>query len=153
MKQITFEIDGALVGKGRPRFTRSGHAYTPTQTALYERKVRKAYQAAGGIMFDDLVHVEFEAVYGIQKSATKSQKAARLNGEEIAVKKPDIDNIEKILYDSLTGLAWHDDTQVVSVRAIKGRYEDKPRLICRIREITPEQVTEMHGYLFGDNDD
>ena len=99
-------------------------------------------------MFDGAVHVEFEAIYGVQKSATKKQRTERLNGEELAIKKPDIDNITKILLDALNGLAWKDDTQVVSIRAIKGRYETEPRLICRIIETNPKTIQNTHSFLF-----
>ena len=35
------------------------------------------------------------------------------------VKKPDIDNCEKLTYDGLNQLAWPDDAQIVSCRHIK----------------------------------
>lgn len=149
MTRIKFEIADEIVGKGRPRFTREGHTYTPTQTMLYERKVRKAYQDADGIMFDGAVYVEIEAIFGVQKSASKKQREARLRGDEIAIKKPDIDNITKIVLDALNGLAWKDDTQVVSLRVIKGRYEEKPRLLCRISDTNPQILQTAHNLMFG----
>ena len=39
---ITFVIDAPPYGKGRPRFARNGHAYTPEKTAKYERLVQWA---------------------------------------------------------------------------------------------------------------
>ena len=38
--RIQFTVPGVPVGKGRPRFTRGGHAYTPEKTAAFEEKVR-----------------------------------------------------------------------------------------------------------------
>jgi len=35
------------------------------------------------------------------------------------VVKPDVDNLVKLTMDALTGIAWDDDTQVVSVHAHK----------------------------------
>lgn len=35
------------------------------------------------------------------------------------VKKPDIDNLVKGLFDSLNGLAWNDDAQVIEVKSRK----------------------------------
>ena len=148
VKEFVFEIPGEVVGKGRPKFTRSGKPYTPMRTRLYEKKIRRAFIESGGTMFEGAVHVDFEAVTGVQASASKAAKTRRLLGAELAIKKPDIDNIEKALYDSLTGLAWKDDTQVVSVRSIKGRYEETPRLIVRIRETTPEEIDEIHSWLW-----
>lgn len=34
---IQFAIMGEPQGKGRPRFARSGHTYTPEKTAAYEK--------------------------------------------------------------------------------------------------------------------
>ena len=36
----TFIIDGEAVAKGRPRFTRRGHTYTPKKTADYEKHIK-----------------------------------------------------------------------------------------------------------------
>ena len=41
-KSITFEVVGEPKGKGRPRFTRSGHTYTPQATKDYERHISQA---------------------------------------------------------------------------------------------------------------
>ena len=44
MTYIEFTVDGEPVGKGRPRFTRSGHAYTPEKTADYEQLVKLSFR-------------------------------------------------------------------------------------------------------------
>lgn len=144
MKEIVFEVPGKVIGKARPRFTTHGQPYTPARTRMYERAIRKAYLEAGGTQMSGPVHVDFEATTAIQRSATKAQRKKRLDGEEVSLTKPDIDNIEKILLDAM----FEDDVQVVSVRAIKGRYEEEPRLIVRVREITPEEVKEIHDWLW-----
>ena len=38
---------------------------------------------------------------------------------EADVYKPDVDNICKLILDALNGVAWHDDTQVISIEAFK----------------------------------
>ena len=45
---VCFTVPGKPQGKGRPRFTRSGHTYTPDRTAAYEERVKLAYRQAGG---------------------------------------------------------------------------------------------------------
>lgn len=37
--KIEFTVPGAPVGKGRPRFMKNGHTYTPQKTRDYEGKV------------------------------------------------------------------------------------------------------------------
>lgn len=150
MRQIVFELPGKVVGKARPRFSPDGHAYTPVTTRSYERKIVQAYRQAGGMKMDGALHVDIETVYGIQKSATKAERMRRLIGDEIAMKKPDIDNVEKIVLDALNGVAYEDDTQIVSVRSIKGRYEEEPRLIVRVREMETHEVVEIHDWMWGD---
>ena len=150
MKQIKFEVPGKVIGKARPRHTRSGQTYTPAHTRLYERAIKKAFLDAGGSKLSGAVHVDFEAITGIQASATKAQRKRRMEGSELALMKPDLDNIEKALLDALNGAGYDDDVCVVSVRKIKGRYESEPRLIVRVREITPEEVNEIHSWMWGD---
>jgi Holliday junction resolvase RusA-like endonuclease len=72
-------------------------------------------------------------------------------GGELSLKKPDIDNIEKIVLDALNGVAYADDANVVSVRAIKGRYESTPRLIVRVREVEPSELLAMHSFMWADH--
>ena len=150
MRSVVFEVQGKVIGKARPRVTRVGHAYTPATTRLYEKAIRDAFLAAGGSKISGYVHVDFEATTKLQASATKAQKAMRLEGKELATSKPDIDNIEKALLDAISrGVAFDDDVQVVSVRKIKGRYETEPRLIVRVREITADEVAEIHSWMWG----
>lgn len=149
MKSIRFEVDGKVVGKARPRITRAGRAYTPASTRMYEGKIRDAFIAAGGDKLSGTLHVDFEAVTGIQSSATRRETARRLSGQELSTARPDIDNIEKVVLDALNGVAYKDDASVVSIRAIKGRYEETPRLIVRVREIDPEEIAEIHGWMWG----
>jgi Holliday junction resolvase RusA-like endonuclease len=48
-------------------------------------------------------------------------------GTERPTKKPDIDNIEKIIFDALNGIAYNDDSQIVSCWADKF-YSTVPRV-------------------------
>ena len=53
------------------------------------------------------------------------------------VSKPDVDKLIRCVLDSLTGVVWHDDSQVIEVKANK-RYEDidrGPGLSVWIREV------------------
>ena len=41
MKEVEFVVYGRPKGKGRPRFTMDGHAYTPQTTRMYEKEIGK----------------------------------------------------------------------------------------------------------------
>lgn len=73
---------------------------------------------------------------------SKKKRAAMLAGEILPTKKPDYDNIEKIISDALNGVAFYDDAQIVSSGLIKV-YGEIPRVEVEIRavkRITPEEV-------------
>ena len=53
------------------------------------------------------------------KSTSKKRTALMLDGKELPLKKPDIDNIVKVVADALNGVAYHDDTQIIMVVAKK----------------------------------
>ena len=57
-----------------------------------------------------------------------------IKGEILPTKKPDIDNIMKVVLDALNGVAYFDDKQVCKVNFIK-MYSEEPRLKILIRKI------------------
>lgn len=131
-----FRVLGEPKGKGRPRSDGS-HMYTPKQTREYEKKVREAYKiACGSFCFPKGVPiaVNIKAFMKIPKSASKKQRKAMLAGEILPTKKPDRDNIDKIIMDALNGVAFYDDAQVVAGGVLK-LYGLVPRVEVQIRAI------------------
>lgn len=127
-KKISFIIPGNPKGKGRPRMTRSGHTYTPKDTAQYENLVKLAFEAAKPqrfIPFEGPVKAIIEAGYEIPKSWSKKKRELALEGIEEPTKKPDLDNIAKSILDSLNGIAYRDDSQVTKLE-IRKRYTLNP---------------------------
>ena len=125
-----FVIEGEPRGKERARTVRQGgriHSYTPKRTAIYEAQVRHMYEEAGGVMYETApVAIDIEAYYGVPKSKTAEAKR-RLLTEDKPTKKPDVDNIAKIICDGLNGTAYKDDKQVVSLKVTKRwAKDDKP---------------------------
>jgi Holliday junction resolvase RusA-like endonuclease len=128
--RIECTIPGEPVGKGRPRFTRGGHTFTPEKTRCYEQQVALLYRlAAGGFKFQRHipVTVEIRAYYAIPRSDSVRQRSRKLSGDVLPCKKPDADNVVKIILDALNGLAYEDDAQVVELW-IKKEYAEKPRV-------------------------
>ena len=132
-----FEIEGKPVGKGRPRFRRIGNfvqTYTPTATADYEKLVRLRFQNAGGVITEKPVRVEITAFFAPPKSARKKQKAEMLANLILPMKKPDADNIAKIILDALNKIAYKDDSQVIEL-SVKKLYSEVARVSVHIEEI------------------
>ena len=48
-------------------------------------------------------------------------------------KKPDLDNIAKAVLDSLNGIAYKDDSQIVSM-VVSKKYSNRPRVEITLKE-------------------
>lgn len=83
---------------------RTGQVYTPASTKEYESKIRQAFLKQGGESFGDApVMIEIEALYPMPKSWSKKDRAA-LDGT-FCDRLPDIDNLAKVVLDSIQGCA------------------------------------------------
>jgi Holliday junction resolvase RusA-like endonuclease len=120
MKQVIFTIKGEPRGKGRPRFTKTGRVYTPSETAQYESLVGLSYRnSARGYKFTSPVRVTIKAFHKPPKGKSKKVTEDMLNGRILPTKKPDVDNIATIILDGLNKVAWDDDTQVIEMMVTK----------------------------------
>ena len=126
-------IYGEPVPKGRPRMTRSGRTYTPAKTRAYENAIRDAWKTQSCEKLDGALKVRVEAYMSIPISKSKSTKMAMLEGRIKYTKRPDLDNIIKVL-DALNGCAFDDDAQIVEIEAHK-MYSDRPRLVIHIERL------------------
>jgi Holliday junction resolvase RusA-like endonuclease len=137
---LTFTIPGNPVGKGRARVSRRGgfaRLYTPEKTANYESLVAMAGQQAmaGRPVIEGAVTVNMRIAVQIPASWSKKKQAAALAGQVYPTTKPDIDNVEKAIFDGLNGVVWKDDVQVVSVVKSKW-YGDVPGVEVSITPIS-----------------
>ena len=71
------------------------------------------------------------AYYKIPDRTSKKKLEQMVSGQIRPIKKPDTDNIIKIIADSLNGLAYKDDSRIVSVVCTK-YYGTIPRVVVRI---------------------
>ena len=89
---------------------------------LYENFIKDRYlQMAKGAFLEreKPVTLRIIARYLPPKSVSKKRKLDMLEGRELPLKKPDMDNIVKVVADALNGVAYHDDTQIALVQAKK----------------------------------
>ncbi|OYR95100.1 RusA family crossover junction endodeoxyribonuclease [Lactobacillus taiwanensis] len=146
--RVEFTIEGPPVGKARPRVTRTV-TYTPAKTARYEDLVRyTAINSFKGVFDkDEPLDVKIIAYFEIPKSWSKKRKALCLSGIELPTKKPDIDNISKIIMDGMNPKTkrnkqlhkmvevmrgiYHDDKQVTTL-LVKKRYSERPRVEVKV---------------------
>lgn len=140
IRQIKFSVPGQPFGKQRPKFSRAGNyakTYTPKETVSYENLVKLMFQQeAKGHMFKDgdMLDVRIIAYYEIPKSTSKKKRRLMLEHKIRPAKKPDWDNIGKIVCDSLNKVAYHDDSAVVDAQ-VRKFYSEQPRVDVTIRQI------------------
>lgn len=125
--------------KERPRFNPfSKRTYTPKKTADFENKIREEICHTLGRFFDypmhplaDILAVDLDFVFARPKTM---QFKRYEDGLLWRPKSPDIDNLQKIIYDSLNGILWQDDRQIVDGRNRKFVAEKKgePRICMHV---------------------
>lgn len=132
-------VEGRIRGKQRPRFnTQSGKAFTPKDTITYENWIKCCYREQSGKWLEGAIRARIEVYYKIPKSYTKKRVQAIRDGLEAPLKKPDSDNIAKIVLDSLNKIAFDDDAQVVELTVIKRWTEETERIEFELEEVKNE---------------
>lgn len=131
-----FEVPGEITGKARPRLnTRSGKVYTPTKTKNYEYLTRfyftQKYQDYTPV--EGRVKISIIAYFDIPKSTSKKKEAEMLGNRISPTKKPDIDNITKVVLDALNKFAYKDDTQITEITVVK-KYASTQKVKIKIEE-------------------
>ena len=135
--RIEFTVPGEPFGKQRPRHSRaSGTTYTPKETKLHEALIRQEYRRQSGVIFPEgaQLRITVTAVMGIPKSTPKCRRSAMLSGAIRPTKKPDWDNIGKLVCDALNGVAYDDDKCICEASVIKV-YSEEPCVCVRLEDI------------------
>ena len=91
----TFIIPGRPKPKGRPRFTRKGHAYTPDTTRKAEREIIDLFELACPLWEPTIEDVRLTIDVCFQYGRVA-----------------DLDNVAKLVSDALNGYAYVADRQV-----------------------------------------
>lgn len=134
--EYEFEVPGKITGKGRPRVnTSTAIAYTPVKTKEYEELIKQyfiiKYRAIKPL--EGRLSVTIKAHFSIPKNTNKSNTEEMLNNKISPVKKPDIDNIAKIVLDALNKLAFKDDNQITKLNVEK-IYSEEEKISIKIEE-------------------
>lgn len=120
--------------KGRPRFTRTGHAYTPKKTSDYEQNIADYYKLHNGIFFEGPIEVKIIFYMPIPKGTPKRVLNIMKEGDYPHTKKPDLDNLAKAMLDALNGVAFTDDSNITALKLSK-TYNTSPGIWLAIKEV------------------
>lgn len=152
-RKLAFTIPGEPKGKERPRAIAFLDAkgrpqvrmVTPADTRREEAAVRDLFR----LRYPDHrpwtgpVLLRFTAVFETPASFNKALKEAAARGRLYAIKKPDKDNIEKLIVDALNRVAWSDDQQVMG-GGVK-RYGSPARVVVELERLDSDDVPPTPG--------
>jgi Holliday junction resolvase RusA-like endonuclease len=117
------KIDGQPIGKGRPRFSRAGHAYTPQPTRSWEEHAAWIFRAAiGGKQYNQPLRLNVTAYFKRpQRLMRKKSPANRVHHTA----KPDADNVLKIVCDALVKAGVVKDDALINQQVCTKYYAAK----------------------------
>lgn len=103
---------------------------------MYENLVKTCFYQTRAHPFDadEELKANIIAYYPIVKSTGKKKRQQMLAGLIRPTKKPDLDNVIKSILDALNKVAYHDDTQIVSL-SMEKFYSDSPRVEVSISNL------------------
>jgi len=134
MKAMTIEIPGEPIAQPRARVsTRNGvsRAYVPASHPVhaYRQAIALTWRRAVGRMFLGPLRVTIELTFTRPKSSKRSHHTVR----------PDLSNCVKAVEDSLNGIAWADDSQIVE--EISRKAYGVARTVVRVEEVIVDDGT------------
>lgn len=131
---ISFKVPGVPVPQSRPRFTKQGRAYDTKACKAYKRQIAIAAKAAMGAQKPLQGAIKCIMIFYMPIPKSLSQKRRReLIGEFVTKRTGDIDNLSKIIMDSVSGIVYVDDSQVAVIHASKV-YDDEPMVVVEFEE-------------------
>lgn len=149
---LTFVVPGPPTpwarhaGKGAGAYTRPAQASYKRSIAQYAWAARSAGGRMGGkpLFAAEIALVLHVRVFlPIPQRIKGDERIAALAGTVRPVTRPDLDNWLKLPMDGLNGIAWADDSQVVSFGTSGKFYGDTPRLEVMVH---PLEVSQTMGH-------
>lgn len=138
------------LGKGRYRFVkRTGHTYTPEATYNYENIIKLNFMKKHPKFKPFDVPLRADFIFQFKPNKNTSKKNIEFIGLNTIpyCKKPDFDNLTKIICDALNEVAYTDD-RLICESTIKKQYGDKNKIIVKFTPIfLEEEVKEVYNKL------
>ena len=134
-------IYGEPIPQGRPRFTKTGHAYDPERSRNYKQLVRfwvtqHLKKIDDWKPFENALCVDLTFYMGIPSSWSKKKRIQAIQGQIRPTSKRlgDLDNIVKAILDANNGLLWVDDCIITDLSARKRYTADLARVVLKVTE-------------------
>lgn len=136
---IRFTLPFRAVPKERHRHG-AGRSFTPERTRNFEQDVRLV---AGPLMrglspFSGAVEISVLFVFKVPVSWPSARRRAALEGVIRPVARPDLDNIEKSIFDALNRLV-HSDDAIIADKNVAKFFGTSDRIEVRVRRALNEE--------------
>ena len=130
--KISFTVPGQPQGKLRPRWSRT-RMYSPEKTVNYETYIKEMFVITypDFVLLEGALEITITAWMMIPKSTSKKRAKLMVDRVIRPDKKPDWDNLSKVVGDALEGLAYKNDAQIVD-GILHKYYSVSPRLEIEI---------------------
>lgn len=149
-KSLEITIFGPPIPKARPRFYFRGnkqHAYdtqyqektTISKTVAWHAGTK--LRSMGFWHPDNSYALKFEFHMKYPCATSQRQEIIMQWGIGATPKKPDVDNLTKFYCDALNDITYPDDSQIVTIEAIK-KYSLNPKTIINIMAIRPITIDD-----------
>jgi Holliday junction resolvase RusA-like endonuclease len=126
---LTFRIRGNPLPLQRHRQTRRGFVYNPSQTAqtAFRQVLESQLVSFLPPLFDETMPLHMSCHFYMKRSLsdfvaqTRGRPLKTAAATVLSTRTPDVDNLAKFVLDSLNGLLYADDQQIVSLSVQKHR--------------------------------
>tara|TARA_R110000765_G_scaffold328567_2_gene419529 strand:+ start:1716 stop:2141 length:426 start_codon:yes stop_codon:yes gene_type:complete len=132
---ISHQFNINPVPAARPRVSRWS-TYYPKKYTQFKKDMEALTSELNTTPCENLVCVSLEFMIKIPKSWSKKKRLASEN--TYCNNNADIDNYIKAILDSLNGVFFIDDKQVVEVFAMK-KYSNEPRILFKMMEMNNDK--------------
>lgn len=131
--KLKFVILGEPIPKQSARFTKAGFAFQPKKIVNGKDNIRTQIinHLPNGfeLISEPLAILQLKFVFTPPKTLKKWEKdILNSGGELIKTTKPDLDNLEKMLYDAMESVVFDNDSKIYNKTNIRKCYGLKPRI-------------------------
>ena len=130
---MRIEVDIVPTPQKRPRITKWG-CYDPSKDdkeaflALVKKELDPEFK-----LFECAINVELVFTMPIPKTTSKKRKKEMIDNTIKHTKRPDCDNLAKLVLDAMNGIVYTDDSLIVKLTVSKF-YGETPSIILIINE-------------------
>ena len=148
--QISLTILGNPIAKARPRFVRMGkfvktYNIQDTEEGKFKWEILRGvlpHRTGEGALFPSNIPIKIITIFYMKRPKNhygtgKNSEKLKITSQFCHLSKPDLDNLNKMVYDCCNQIVWVDDSQVCEAYSRK-EYSGNPRteIIISERSIT-----------------